>query len=149
MGLINIYKPLSTFLLPALPINLSNIEINFWECRELNLGPLGEKQECFLCAARLFRLVQILFVWKAKDTFQDISYVCRQSKEIAQGQVPSAQVPYFFWLWSHGTTVMNILSAPQIEELRHCHVKLFYPLCAFSEYFHPTRQYCKLFNIIT
>ena len=29
-------------------INLSNSEINFWECRESNRGLLGERQECYL-----------------------------------------------------------------------------------------------------
>ena len=50
MGLINIIKSLSTFLLPALPVNLSNIERNFWERREWNLEQLGEKRQYYLCA---------------------------------------------------------------------------------------------------
>ena len=34
-------------------INLTNIETDFWERQELNPGPLGEKQECHLCAMQL------------------------------------------------------------------------------------------------
>ena len=37
-------------LLSSNQINLSSIEINFWECQELNPGPLGEKQLFYLCA---------------------------------------------------------------------------------------------------
>ena len=48
MGLINIFKPLSTPLLPAPAINLGNMEINFRERQESNSGLLGEKQECYL-----------------------------------------------------------------------------------------------------
>ena len=48
MGLINIFKPLSTPLLPAPAINLGNMEINFRERQESNPGLLGEKQECYL-----------------------------------------------------------------------------------------------------
>ena len=50
MGLINIYNPLSTFLEPAPLINFSNMEINFQEPRESNLGLLVVKHECYLCA---------------------------------------------------------------------------------------------------
>ena len=50
MGLINIYNPLSTFLEPAPLINFSNMEINFQEPRESNLGLLVVKHECSLCA---------------------------------------------------------------------------------------------------
>ena len=50
MGLINIYNPLSTFLEPAPLINFSNMEINFQEHRESNLGLLVVKHECYLCA---------------------------------------------------------------------------------------------------
>ena len=54
MGSINIFKPLSTFLSPALLITLSDIEnfhLKFFgECWESNLGLLGEKQVCYLCA---------------------------------------------------------------------------------------------------
>ena len=53
MGLVNIFKPLSTFLLPPLLINLSKIEINYRVCRESNRGLLGEKQECYLGAIQL------------------------------------------------------------------------------------------------
>ena len=35
-----------------LSINLSNIEVNFWECWEWTVGPPGEKLECFLCAVQ-------------------------------------------------------------------------------------------------
>ena len=31
-------------------INSSNIVVNFWERQEWNPGPLGERQECYLCA---------------------------------------------------------------------------------------------------
>ena len=40
----------SLCLLSSNQINLSSIEINFWECQELNPGPLGEKQLFYLCA---------------------------------------------------------------------------------------------------
>ena len=48
------FKPLSTLLQGALSRNPSNIkkipEKFSWECRHLNPGVLGEKQECHLCA---------------------------------------------------------------------------------------------------
>ena len=50
MSLTNIFKPLSTFLKSAPSINLNIIKIIFWERLESNPGPLGEKQECYLCA---------------------------------------------------------------------------------------------------
>ena len=51
MGSVNIFKPVSTSLLPVPPINLSNI---FWgEHQEPNPGLLIEKQECYLFAAVL------------------------------------------------------------------------------------------------
>ena len=40
----------TTFLKPALSINLSNSGRNFRECQESNLGPQGEKQICYLSA---------------------------------------------------------------------------------------------------
>ena len=38
MGLINNFKALYTFLKQATSINLSNIEIHFWECQDANPG---------------------------------------------------------------------------------------------------------------
>ena len=52
MGSINDLKPLSIFLKPPLSVNLDNMEIKFRECREFNLGPLGENQEFYLCAKK-------------------------------------------------------------------------------------------------
>ena len=49
MGSIDIIKPLTTFLQPVPWININNIEINFHECQESNLGPPGAKRECYLC----------------------------------------------------------------------------------------------------
>ena len=42
MGSIEIIKPLSRFHLRVPSINLSNSKRNFQECRESNLGPVGE-----------------------------------------------------------------------------------------------------------
>ena len=53
MGSISIFKPLSTFLLPAPLINLCNVEINIGERWVSNLGRLDEKQEIHLCAIQL------------------------------------------------------------------------------------------------
>ena len=47
---INIFKPMSNFLKPALSINLSNIKINFREDQESNPGLLSKKKEYYLCA---------------------------------------------------------------------------------------------------
>ena len=53
MGSIDIIKPLSTSLEPALSMNPGNIEINFKECRESNQGALGEECKCCHCAMQL------------------------------------------------------------------------------------------------
>ena len=50
MGLIKIFKPVTNFPKPVPSINLGNVKLYFWECRELNPGRLGEKQECYLFA---------------------------------------------------------------------------------------------------
>ena len=50
MGLINIIKPLSTFIYPGMSINLNNIKRKFWESQESKPGQLGENQECYICA---------------------------------------------------------------------------------------------------
>ena len=42
---IDIINALSTFFKPVLSINLSNNEINFWECQESHPGPLDDIQE--------------------------------------------------------------------------------------------------------
>ena len=42
----------SLCLLSSNQCRLSNIEIHFLECRESNLGPLGEKQKCYLYAVQ-------------------------------------------------------------------------------------------------
>ena len=53
MGLIDIFKPLSKFLLSS-AVNKSQwykkiVEKIFWDCQKSNQGLLGEKQECYLC----------------------------------------------------------------------------------------------------
>ena len=48
MGLIDIIKPLSIVLSSAVEKFLQHTEKNSWECQELNLGLLGEKQERIL-----------------------------------------------------------------------------------------------------
>ena len=50
MGLINIIKPLSTALSSAIDKSKQHEKKNSWERQQSNLGPLGEKQECYLCA---------------------------------------------------------------------------------------------------
>ena len=50
ISLMDIIKPLSTFLYPELSIELGNIIVNFWEHLETNPGLLRKKQERFLCA---------------------------------------------------------------------------------------------------
>ena len=50
MGSIDIIEALSTLLSSAANKSLQHQEKNSWDCQELNLGPLGEKQECYLCA---------------------------------------------------------------------------------------------------
>ena len=50
MGLIGIIKPQSTVLSSAINKSKQHLEKNYWECRESNLGLLGEKQVCYLCA---------------------------------------------------------------------------------------------------
>ena len=63
MALIKIFKPLSTFLLRL--INLSNFEVNFWECQELNPGLLGENLQ-LLAESRLIRLAR-----ENQNSYQD------------------------------------------------------------------------------
>ena len=50
MGLIDIIKPPSTVLSSAINKSKQHLEKNYRECRESNLGLLGEKQVCYLCA---------------------------------------------------------------------------------------------------
>ena len=50
MGLIGIFKPLSTVLSSAINESQQHQEENSWELRETNQGLLGEKQVCHLCA---------------------------------------------------------------------------------------------------
>ena len=50
MGSIDIIKPLSNVLSSAINKSHEHQEKNTLECRELNLGLLGEKQVCYLCA---------------------------------------------------------------------------------------------------
>ena len=50
MGFIGIFKPLSTVLRSVINKSRQHQGKNSCECRELNLGLLGEKQVCHLCA---------------------------------------------------------------------------------------------------
>ena len=50
MGSIDIIKPLSNVLSSAINKSHEHQEKNTLECRELNLGLLGEKQVCYLSA---------------------------------------------------------------------------------------------------
>ena len=74
MYLINIIKPLSSFLQPTLSTNL-NIEMNFcfgnteWQS---NPGPLDEKRERFLCAVHQFKsFFEVLLSRSYLDGFVD------------------------------------------------------------------------------
>ena len=53
MGLIDIFKPLSTVLNSAVNKSQQHQEKNSWEHQESNLGLLGEKQVCYLCAMQI------------------------------------------------------------------------------------------------
>ena len=61
MGSIDIFKPLSALLSAARSINPSSIEIfrKNREYRELTLGLLDEKQECYLCAVKPLSLLTL------------------------------------------------------------------------------------------
>ena len=50
MGLIDVFKPLSTVLSSAFNKSQQHEEKNSWELRESNPELLGEKQVCHLCA---------------------------------------------------------------------------------------------------
>ena len=61
MSSINIFKPLSSFLLPAFLINITSATSKnfplriFWECWESSPGLPSEKQALYLCAMQLPR----------------------------------------------------------------------------------------------
>ena len=59
MGSIDIIKPMSTVLSSAVNKSQQHQDKNSLERRELNLGPLGEKQEChpFVLSPRLGNLL--------------------------------------------------------------------------------------------
>ena len=50
MGSIDIIKPLSIVLSSAVIISQQHQEKNSWQWAKSNLGLLGEKQVCYLCA---------------------------------------------------------------------------------------------------
>ena len=50
MGLIDIVEPLSPVPRSVFNKSQQHEEKHPWECQELNLGLLGEKQVCYLCA---------------------------------------------------------------------------------------------------
>ena len=63
MGSIDIIKPLSTVLISAINKSRQYKAKNSWECREWNLGLLGEKQVWYLCAMQhviLMRALEVL-----------------------------------------------------------------------------------------
>ena len=50
MGSIDIVKPLPTAPSSAVNKSQEHNDKKFWECQESNLGLLGYKQTCYLCA---------------------------------------------------------------------------------------------------
>ena len=63
MGLIDIIKPLSIFLSNVVSKSKQHQDKNSWECQEPNPGPLGEKQEYYLCAVQ--KLSHLFFLSRA------------------------------------------------------------------------------------
>ena len=59
MGLTVFIKPLSTVLSSAVYKFQHREGKNYWECRESNLGLLGEKLVCYLCAMQPPNLVNL------------------------------------------------------------------------------------------
>ena len=51
-------------------INLSNIKIDFPECRESNPELLGEKQDCFLCTVNLSYFFSFHLIKQLERTFE-------------------------------------------------------------------------------
>ena len=72
MGSIDIIKPLPTVLSSAVNKSEQHQEKNSWERRESNLGPLGEKQGCYLRAMQPhYRpLVSLSCKWRQEQVFK-------------------------------------------------------------------------------
>ena len=59
MGLIDVFKSLSTDLSSAVNKSQQHQEENSWERRESNLGLLGGEQTCYLCALQPPRTIHV------------------------------------------------------------------------------------------
>ena len=72
MGSIDIIKPLPTVLSSGVNKSQQHQEKKSWERRESNLGPLGEKQECYLRALQPHNcpLVSLYCKWRQEQVFK-------------------------------------------------------------------------------
>ena len=87
-----------------LSINLSNIEIHFWECRWSNPGLLGEKQECNLCATQPLK--------RQCSFFFNRSYVVLASRYIEPGSPFRVVVTLFRTTRRSSSTLSQFFNLP-------------------------------------
>ena len=87
MGSIDIIKPMSSVLSSALGKSQQHQEKNSWECRESNLGLLGEKQVCYLCAMQpLLSLCYFRYLLESETlAFTGAHLIGRFSRLLLQG----------------------------------------------------------------
>ena len=136
MGLINIFKPLSTFLLLALSINLSRIEINFQEWGESKLGSLGEKRGCYLCAMQPPCFVSHWLIFSVNLTISgigsraaDYACVCLLKRKI---------VEYFELLACSGSIEQ---ACAYFSHFKPIEAYLFFEICSSLVLEHPTEPW--------